>query len=80
MNNIINVEYQFTSVTDHTSIIIELSTDIEMKVVGTFRAPPFIQNNEEYSKRVIDSAINAQMRCKTTSNKKEEMMTLIDNR
>ena len=65
MNNIVNVEYQFTSATDHATIIIELSTDIEMKGVGTFRAPPFIQNNKEYSKRVIDSAIDAQMRCKT---------------
>ena len=80
MNNIVNVEYQFTSATDHASIIIELSTEIEMKGIGTFKAPPFIQNNEEYSKMVIDRIIDAQMRCKTTSNKKEEMMTLIENR
>ena len=58
MNNIVNVEYQFTSATDHATIIIELSTEIELKGVGTFKAPPFIQNNEEYSKRVIDSAID----------------------
>ena len=72
MNNIVNVEYQFTSVTDHATIIIELSTEIEMTGVGTFKAPPFIQNNEEYSKRVIDSAIDAQMRCKTTSKKNDD--------
>ena len=72
MDKVVNVEYQFTSATDHASIIIELSTEIEMKGIGTFKAPPNIQNNEVYSNMVMDRIIDAQMRCKTTSKKKRK--------
>ena len=80
INSIINVKYQYTAATDHASIILELGTDIERQGKGTFRAPPFIQNNREYSKMIQDCTIDAQMRCKTASYQKEAMITLINYR
>ena len=56
INSIINVEYQFTAASDHASIILELGTDIERQGKGTFRAPPFIQNNKEQAKIQLCSA------------------------
>ena len=47
IDDIINVEYQYTAASDYASIILEIGTDIERQGTGTFRAPPFIQNDKE---------------------------------
>ena len=60
IESMINVNYQFTTATDHASIIIELRTEAEEHGKGTFRAPPYIQNDKIYHKlasRVIADTI-----------------------
>ena len=50
IDSITNVNYQFTTATDHASIIIEIRTETEEHGKGTFRAPPYIKNDKIYHK------------------------------
>ena len=42
IDSIINVNYQFTTDTDHASVIIDIGTEAKKHGKGTFRAPPYI--------------------------------------
>ena len=61
IDKISSCEHKFTTASDHASIIIEIDTNIERNGKGTFRAPPFIQNDPEYVKLAIDSIIDTQL-------------------
>ena len=58
IDNIINVNYQYTTATDHASIIIEIGTEAEDHHKGTFRAPPYIKSDMRYHKMASEVIID----------------------
>ena len=51
-DQLINGNYQYTTASDHASIIIKLGKDADEYGKGTFRAPSNIQNDPIYAKLV----------------------------
>ena len=45
-----NIEHCFTNASDHATIFIEITTEIERQGQGIFRAPPYVQNDPNYVK------------------------------
>ena len=89
----INVNYQFTTASDHASVIIEIRTEAEEHGKGTFRAPPYIQNDKLYhklaSRVIIDTILENKVsneeceffkRCLVTKRSEEEKyLQLLDS-
>ena len=73
IDQISQVEHCITNASDHATISIEISTDIEKQGQCIFRAPPYIQNNPKYVKladEVLQQGIDAlccrQSECNTS--------------
>ena len=64
INKVSKVEHCFTNTSDHATISIEISTDIEKQGQGIFRAPPYIQNDCNYIKLAEDVILESQLKCK----------------
>ena len=64
----INVKYQYTSATDHASIIIEIETEAEAYGKGTFRAPPNIQNEKIYHQMAVEVIMDTILENKAVNN------------
>ena len=67
IESVVNVNYQFTTASDHASVIIEIRTEAEEHDKGTFRATPYIQNDTKYQKLLKNCIIDAHIECKITS-------------
>ena len=65
---LINVQHQYTTSTDHASIIIEIGTEVQEYGKGTFRAPPNIQNDPIYAKLARQCIRDTLLDCKMPSN------------
>ena len=74
------MEHKFTSASDHASIIIEIDTENEIGGKGTFRAPPYIQNEPEYFKLAQETIIDAQLKCKIQNDHLNQIKQLINKR
>ena len=93
IESIINVNYQFTTASDHASVIIEIRTEAEEHGKGTFRAPPYIHNDKLYhklaSRAIIDTILENKIaneesnffkKCLISKISKEEnYLQLLDN-
>ena len=76
----VDLEHKFTSASDHATIMLEVSTDIEIQGKGTFRAPPFIQNDPIYTKLAEECILNAQLKYKSNATKVAEYIKLVNDR
>ena len=74
------IEHCFTNASDHATISIEISTDMERQGQGTFRAPPYIQNDPKYVKLAEEVIIETQLNCKKDENLVNTYRKLINNR
>ena len=79
LENLINVNYQYTTASDHASIIIEIGTGAEEHGKGTFRAPPYIHNDKIYHKQasevIIDTILDNKVSSEDTKFLKECLLT-----
>ena len=64
INKVSKVKHCFTNASDHATISIEISTDIDKQGQGIFRAPPSIQNDCNYVKLAEDVILESQLKCK----------------
>ena len=64
INKLSKVEQCFPNASDHATISIEISTDMERKGQEIFRAPPYIQNDPKYVNLAEEVIIEAQLKCK----------------
>merc|ERR1712059_200771 len=68
INKVCKFEHCFTNASDHATISIEISTDIDKQGQGIFRASPYIQNDPKYVKLANDVIIESQLKCKKDIN------------
>ena len=62
IDKISQVEHCFTNASDHATVSIEISTDMEKQGQGIFRAPPYIQNDPKYVKLAEEVITHMQKR------------------